>query len=214
MVYILYAKLPTALPAGVYHEHLNSLPPAMINRMRQYRLWRDQLRYVWGKLLLMEALKKFLPGSGWLHKIRYNNYGRPFLDPEQGIDFNLSHSGDYIICAIGQQVRVGIDIEQQQVVDLKDFQDTMTADEWDCIKQSADPLHCFFQYWVKKESVIKADGRGLDIPLQSIVIKDTRAYYKNTTWLLQPLIIDTGYSVCLCTDKGIAWLEIQRCCMI
>ena len=41
------------------------------------------------------------------YKLRYNEYGKPYLE-SGGLFFNLSHSGEYVACAISDK-EIGID---------------------------------------------------------------------------------------------------------
>src|SRR5262245_28998241 len=42
--------------------------------------------------------------------------GKPFLNPEQagGLVFNLSHSGDLLLIALGMRQELGVDVEKER----------------------------------------------------------------------------------------------------
>ncbi len=72
--------------------------------------------------------------------------------------YNLSHSGDYVMCAVeldGKTEQVGCDLERIGLM-------RETEEE---------RRDCFFRYWVLKESFIKATGRGMALPLNSFSIR-------------------------------------------
>ena len=46
----------------------------------------------------------------WKRGLWYNENGKPYLAEGQGIYFNLSHSGEYVACAVSGE-EVGCDIE-------------------------------------------------------------------------------------------------------
>ena len=48
--------------------------------------------------------------------------------------------------------------------------------------------------------VIKADGRGLSIPLQNIKIKYDMAFYEEKMWHIKPISINCNYTCHLATD--------------
>src|ERR1044072_4992363 len=139
------------------------MPEPLQEKNLKYLRWQDRHAHLFGKMLLGEALQKFGLDSTCLHTLQYNEYDRPYIPGD--IDFNISHAGEYVLCAIGRNVRLGIDIEKIHAVDFSDFENVMTDEQWKIIKNNDNPLKTFFSYWAIKESVIKADSRGLSIPL-------------------------------------------------
>jgi 4'-phosphopantetheinyl transferase len=206
IVHILYSRFANELPAWQFQQYLNSLPPELHADILRMRRWEDQTAKLLGKRLLIKGLQKYGYGADALRYIKYNACKRPYIDGL--IDFNISHAGNYVMCAISYGVRVGVDIEEIKPVDFADFENVMTEEQWIVIKCSADPLALFYRYWVIKESVIKADGRGLHIPLKEIVIETHVARYENN-WQLMPLAIDPGYDSNLATDQQAANINIE-----
>ncbi len=86
------------------------------------------------------------------------------LSPTALLDFNISHSGNRVVCILSTQGRVGIDLEETGDIAIDDFQSQFTTAEWAAITGSSMPLQTFYHYWTAKESLIKADGKGLQIP--------------------------------------------------
>lgn len=89
---------------------------------------------------------------------------------------NLSHSGDYAVCAVHDKP-IGIDIQQICECDMKLSERFFTAEEADMIDRAKNREAAFFEIWTKKESLVKAVGCGLRIPLNSFsVLNDTVEY--------------------------------------
>ena len=197
-VHILYSRFTNELPAWQFQQYLNSLPPELHAEILRMRRWQDRTAKLLGKRMLIKGLQKYGYTESALHNLKYNAYKRPYIDGR--IDFNISHAGIYVICAISDGVRVGVDIEEIKPVDFSDFEDVMTEEQWTVIKRSADPLKLFYRYWVIKESIMKADGRGLHIPLKEIVIDTNVARFENN-WQLTQLAIDPDYCACLASDR-------------
>ncbi len=127
-------------------------------------------------------------GAGWLLKRVLNRHavstetlrteasGKPIVD---GICFNLSHSGDIVICAVGQQ-SVGCDIEK-----LKDAPKTVgrmfSAEERESLQQLAGEGYNreFIRLWTRKESYLKMTGVGIRVPLDKLEMND--CYIKEYT---------------------------------
>jgi 4'-phosphopantetheinyl transferase len=96
--------------------------------------------------------------------------------------------------------KVGVDIEQIKSIDFCDFQSAMTVDQWNDILGSCEPLRTFYTYWTKKECVMKADGRGMFIPLDTIKFNGSVATCGQGNWHLRELEIDSNYSAHLAVD--------------
>jgi 4'-phosphopantetheinyl transferase len=193
MIEVYAARFAGEMPAKRYQDYLSGLPAAMRNKNARYRRWQDRHRHLLGGLLLAMACERFGGSSDWLYRISHTRHGRPYIEGEPLIDFNISHSGNYVMCAMAMGARLGIDIEKITRLDFEDFTDTMTKAQWDKIREAERPEQEFFRYWTLKESIIKADSRGLNIPLNEILIRDNRAAYDKNDWYLHELVIDAEY---------------------
>ena len=136
---------------------LSFLPQSLHVRALRYRRPQDAFNFVLGKLMLKKGLEE-LGLDNNLEKILFNKNEKPYLE---NVFFNISHSGRYVVCAITQDGEVGIDIEILNEVLLKDFEMNFTKKEWSNITLHTFPLKKFYWYWVRKESIIKAQiGRA------------------------------------------------------
>ena len=199
VVEILYTSFKKALPDSEYSYYLKQLPPLLQEKNLRFLRWQDRHLNLFGKLLLCQGLSKYGYDQKILEKLTYNKYSRPYLNKD--LDFNISHSGEYVICAIGKNVKLGVDIEEIKEIDFNNFKQVMTEQQWEDIYQSSNPTKAFFKYWTIKESMIKADSRGLSIPLLDIHVKDNLAYYNNQNWYLKEIVIDENYCSCITTNK-------------
>lgn len=140
-------------------------------RKRQERLGKltnpSALRQSAGAgFLLFLALQKY-GQAGRLQEIQEGTYGKPFL-PDSSFFFSLSHSGDMALCAFGD-APLGADIQQikgnipeKTAKILCDSEVAYLRDKTEKERAAA-----FCQIWAMKESVLKWDGRGLRLPMQS-----------------------------------------------
>ena len=113
------------------------------------------LKYVHEKdrLLSLGAgylLKKYLPNE----EIKKTSSGKPFI--EGGPEFNISHSGEYVILAIHPSRPVGVDIERIDDKKLDAIKYVLNNEE----KDIAD-VNDLFRLWSNKESLIKCTSIGL-----------------------------------------------------
>lgn len=123
--------------------------------------------------------------------------GKLYL-PDCEFHVNLSHSGDYAVCAVSEG-EVGVDIERVKKADIHLAKRFFTAEEYDYIKNSVSPDDAFFEMWVKKESFIKAVGKGLAIPLSSFCVLSEAVEYEGRTYQFKRYSIkDKSYKLCVC----------------
>ena len=122
----------------------------------------------------------------------YNKYNKPFLKGDK-IRFNISHSGNLAICALSGNTDVGIDIEFMKDIEIDDFKMQMTDREWKQIYHAELKKVAFYNYWTKKEAVIKADGMGLSIPLKSFEVIDNHANINNQDFFIKEIELANNY---------------------
>lgn len=99
--------------------------------------------------------------------------GRPRLDaPHAGFDASWSHSGDALLVALGDGVRVGADLEllraRPRALELaRRFFTPAEAATLTALPSDARDA-AFVRLWCAKEAVLKAHGRGLAFGLDRL----------------------------------------------
>jgi len=156
MIAVYYTRITNIWDADMQYKKLYQLPDCLIERISKYNEPRDKQLRICGKLLLRQLLDKYNANSK-LEDIQYDQYNRPFIP--NTIDFNISHSGDYVICAAITKGRIGVDIEQILPVNIDLYQDYFTKKEWDLISSSKYSNDVFYDLWTKKEALIKTIGK-------------------------------------------------------
>lgn len=177
MVLFYYLQFTQPLPPSSFEKHLNSFPYEIRNRIKAFRRWQDAHTSLFGKLLLVQGLRTFNIDAS-LSNLRYSKYNRPYIECAP-IDFNISHSGNSVVCALSDEGVIGVDIEEIQPIELADFRQQFQPKEWNAIIHSSSAINKFFTYWTQKEAAIKADGRGLHIPLNNVFVDEGRVYVEN-----------------------------------
>ncbi|OOF49817.1 4'-phosphopantetheinyl transferase family protein [Rodentibacter trehalosifermentans] len=119
--------------------------------------------------LLWQLLKVAGKDTALLGKIERTESGRPYF-PNEMIDFNISHSGDWVAVILdipekGEQNRqsaVGIDIEFPKSRDFSALIAHFAPQEevaW--FEQQADAESAFYRCWCLREAVLKSQGVGI-----------------------------------------------------
>src|SRR5262249_20133919 len=102
-------------------------------------------------------------------QFRYGARGKPALEPDAGIEFNLAHSGGLAVLAFASGCPIGVDLEQiRPIPELREI-----AARFFCAEEAAEIAslpsgerqRSFFRCWTRKEAYIKATGDGLSAPL-------------------------------------------------
>ncbi|HTI57915.1 4'-phosphopantetheinyl transferase family protein [Mucilaginibacter sp.] len=172
------------------NEKLFLLPDSLHGEALRKRQWIDKQLNITGKLLLIELLKQFnLPLS--LSELEYNTHHRPYFD--NNFDFNIAHSGNFAICCGTDAGKVGIDIEQVKPINLNDYIDHFTNNEWRVIRSYQDIVKGFYIFWTRKEALLKAIGTGFHTPLSSVEVSGDTVTYDGVTYYIQQLNIVDGY---------------------
>ncbi len=209
MINVYYTSFFEPFSPEKYDFYLHQLPVRLQEENLRFRRWQDRHANLIGKVMLYQRLLPYTTPVNPLELVQYTPYKRPFIP---GVaDFNLSHSGNYVVLALGSEkgVCVGIDIEKIRPVTLNDFQSVMTPRQWQHIQQAANPLHQFYTYWAMKESIIKVIGRGLSIPLDQLEFQsDTEIIYEGTAYFLTRLSIDDSYPCFLATPEPDTHIQV------
>lgn len=134
-------------------------------RAQRFRRVVDRDRFIAARGTLRMLLGRYLHLDPAQLMFRYTATGKPSLATEPTLQFNLSHSQDWLLCAIGWQHEIGVDLEQiRPMQDLERLAQRFFApSEFAAIVALpvAARSTAFFRYWTCKEAVLKAIGTGL-----------------------------------------------------
>lgn len=183
-----------------YKKLINNVPEFMQREIYSYNLDKDQKRYLFGKLVLRKLLVEFGYPKEILQDFKTDTNNRPFLNDH--IDFNISHAGDYVICAVSTNSKVGIDIEEIKNIDIDEIKDKVFNDD-ENKRMGKEPVskEVFYAIWTLKEAALKANGKGFLISMKDIEIYDKDLICSNELWQYNKLEIANGYS-CHVVHKG------------
>lgn len=141
-----------------------------------------------------------------------NKNGRPFLkNTRWNGDFNISHSGDWIICALAAIGKVGIDVEEIKPIDLRIAVKVLTHEEYLSMIEldSCSQLSFFYNIWTLKESFIKVTGQGLILEPASFGFnmkewEENKIILKKDicrNWIFKQYSLSENYSIAVCSNN-------------
>ena len=146
-----------------------------------------------------ELTRRFTAGRAWTRRVlaRYtglhpadvrfavNEFGKPSLDPDVGVCFNASHSGDLAVVAVAR-LDVGVDIER--VRELANFQGmadrVLSAPERTVLDVLGEPeqAEAFFDFWTRKEAFLKGVGTGIRSRLARLTTRPGAGELERVAW--------------------------------
>nr|WP_215575444.1 4'-phosphopantetheinyl transferase superfamily protein [Bacillus mycoides] len=168
----------------------------------------DINRTLIGELLIRSLICQKYKINNEEIKFIYNEYGKPFLKNFSDFHFNISHSGEWVVCATANS-NVGIDIERVSDIEALKLANEFFSDEefYDIPSMNSDEqINYFYDIWTLKESYIKTIGKGLYIPLNSFSIKKesrTLISYKNIPkdFYFRQYSIEPNYKISACATR-------------
>ncbi len=167
-------KLKLPLESGTIFTTLKEyLSNEELAKAKNFYFEVDQNRFVLSRGMLRKLIGAYLAINPTEIKLYYNTYGKPLLIDEN-LQFNLSHSKDYILIAFSYDSPVGIDIEYcKREIDLLSLANEICTDsEYKILSSLSGQEQCFAFYrcWTRKEAILKARGLGLSFPLKELEV--------------------------------------------
>lgn len=173
---------------------LTDLPEPIVNRARRYRSDKARQNLVASQVALRQSLVALGENPASLEVCPY---GRPFL-AGSGFEFNLSHSEQRAVIAMSKDEHLfealGVDVEwisrrvERDALAKRFF----APPEHNFTLKSAEN---FFTVWTRKEAVLKTNGLGLRVELDSFQVLENQVAQEITG---RPLALgtelrDSGY---------------------
>lgn len=156
---------------------LELLSPAERRHAAGFRFERDRDRYVHMHVTLRRVLSCYMGVAPAAISFHENDYGKPYVPGD--IEFNMSYSVDLGLIAVARHP-VGIDIEKvgppavtPEMIEVvfgpaerETLPGAFAGHPADCCSPTL--VDAFFRGWVRKESVVKAIGKGVSFPLERV----------------------------------------------
>lgn len=161
--------------------------------------------------LLGELLSRYLIGSKLKIISREIEFkvgpnGKPEFPENDTIHFNISHSGQWVACAISP-IPVGVDVERIRSVKPGLAERFFTGKEFNMLQDlpEEERIEKFIELWTLKESFLKTIGRGLTRNLNSFSVEPNGKLFRisgddsSSEYNLKLFEIDTGYRLAVCS---------------
>tara|TARA_R110002126_G_scaffold239409_1_gene382599 strand:+ start:26182 stop:26919 length:738 start_codon:yes stop_codon:yes gene_type:complete len=142
-------------------------------RAARFHFAHHQHHFTRARMMLRIMLARYLKTPAEHLVFDYTEHGKPFLPYHPELQFNLSHSGNQGLLAIGKTHPLGIDIEKYADRPYEGIGSHVFSDEENAtlktIRSSLKPM-VFFNFWAQKEAFIKMLGLGLSYPTTRLTV--------------------------------------------
>ena len=129
----------------------------------------------------------------------YGIKGKPYLQNKRNspeVFFNLSHSGDYVVCAVSEK-EVGVDIQKMRAEGIEKLADRFFSVEERRILQGRQDL--FYRLWTRKEAYGKLTGEGITAAIDKDFSDLKADWMGNLIW--EEFDTPSGYKIACCSKR-------------
>jgi 4'-phosphopantetheinyl transferase len=139
-------------------------------RWQRFRFEHGRREYLATHALVRTALSHYREASPEHWRFTQNEFGKPAVDPDCGLRFNLANSRELVVCLVAEGAEVGVDVEPHtrrgQIAEVaKEVFSPFELAQLDALNEE-EKLDRGLSLWTLKESYIKARGMGLSLQLK------------------------------------------------
>lgn len=204
---------------SVWEEAESLLNEEELRRAHRYYFARHRRRFTIARAVLRVILARYLQYRPQDLVFTTNEYGKPAIVHASQIQFNLSHSRDLAILAVGQHYPLGVDLEFFSGRPFEGISRMMFSSQeiqtYEAIQPSMRTL-AFFHVWAQKEAFIKACGMGLSYPTQTFDVpvgfseqSDILDIRHGVTWRMHSFMPKMACYAALCHHPAIHTLRYR-----
>ena len=149
------------------------LPDDSSKKASSFKHAVDAQRQIIGELLARATLSSTFKLANSDIRFQYSEHKKPYLENQRDMYFNISHSGEWVVCALSRK-EVGVDVEKIRKINFNIARRFFSADEVGHLFSLPEKqqLDYFFDLWTLKESYLKTLGTGLTKPLSSFTVSE------------------------------------------
>ena len=127
---------------------------------------------------------------------RYGTLGKPEI-PNFPKHFNLSHSGDYVVCGVSDG-DVGVDIQKWVPFKERTAERFFAPEEWQLLQETGEAKRTewFYRLWTRKEAYGKYTGQGIGEAIGENLSGEEECRKRQIVF--REIVLENGYSVAVC----------------
>lgn len=200
-----------------------TLEPHELERAGRFHFEKHRRHFIVARGFLRTVIAGYLQAKPEALRFSYGEFGKPALESEHSLRFNLSHSNEVALLAVALDVELGVDVEHIRADFASEdiarrFFSRPEVDAFNALRQE-ERVAAFFRCWTRKEAYIKAIGKGLSQALDEFDVtlapgiapallraKDDDA----TRWWLRDVEVGEGYAGALAVERPVAEVRFFR----
>lgn len=198
---------------------LSELDSEERERAQRYYFPHHRRRFILAHMAMRRILATYLKRDPASLVFQSNEYGKPRLEDLSNIEFNLSHSGDLALLAVGCSYPMGVDLECFKERAFAGIASTaFSSQEYLGLLKTPPSLKplTFFHIWAQKEAFIKACGLGLAYPTQTFGVSILRPSHgtmvehvdqEEHPWKMHTFMPAVGCAAALCYHPNVTSLQ-------
>jgi 4'-phosphopantetheinyl transferase len=187
------------------YELLNSAEQARADR---FYFSKHKRRFATARATMRLILSQYLNTPPERLEFTYSDHGKPGVENSAKLQFNISHTGDLALLAVGKCFPIGVDIEKYSARPYEGIAKILFSeqeyDEFIKVPLALKPA-VFFHVWAQKEAFIKACGLGLSYPTKNFSVPISMPTKQlvndplhHMTWQLRSFMPEVACSGALC----------------
>lgn len=185
---------------------ISNLPASHQQDVLRHHFLKDRAHKIAGRLMVEHLHSKLNVPFAW-EKWKCTEGKKPFV--QGGLQFNISHSGDYVAAIVSNKAKVGIDIEQTTKTDLLSILKSFHNEEQQFVREAEDQNEAFLHVWTRKEAFLKAKGVGIVHGLDNESCLPNRIE-SNGNWHIRSIKAIPKYHLAICSATQLDNTSIQE----
>lgn len=191
-----------------------------IKKATKFHFEKDSKKFIIAHGALREILSYYLGIKPNEIIFESTSFGKPIITDNQNndnINFSLSHSDELVLYAVILNRQIGIDVERiRNTIDVLQIANKFFSSNEIAILNRAKKENLykiFFQFWTRKEAIVKGLGKGLSFPLEQIdvslingkflsPVKLFGEYKENLKWYVQDLFPEQDYVAAIAAEDN------------
>lgn len=157
---VLVIKVSSPIEAPTFNFLLCFAPPEKRERILRQRVKQNANNMAVGAALAKYMVYRTFHIPTEKQRIAYGSHGKPYLPDYPNVHFNISHSGQFVACAVCDRP-VGLDIQKVRPYDPAVAHRVCSIAELAEIERSDDAALTFTKLWTQKEASLKMMGVGI-----------------------------------------------------
>lgn len=157
---IYLVKVNTPIDEITFQYLLRFVQSEKQERILKQKIKQNADNMLIGEILAKTAIKKTFGIDISKQNFTYTEYGKPYLSNYPEVHFNISHSVEYVACAVSDKP-IGVDIQKISEYNSNVAKRVCNEKELVQIENSLDKASEFTKLWTQKEAVLKMYGPGI-----------------------------------------------------